>query len=95
MKEGAIPNSFEHPGEGPSEQWIQSVMQRVRAEAESMPHYAAGHRADHFGGIAGIAAAAAVVIALLGWGTLPSAEELAWKAQTGGCISEYLLFARK
>lgn len=81
-------------GREPSEQWIQSVMERVRAEAEIMPFLRTGHT-ERFGGLVGIAAAAAVVIALFGWVTLPSDEELAWKAQTGGYVSEYLLLVRK
>ncbi len=83
-------------GPEPSEQWIQSVMDRVRAEAELIPFHGAPYSSPRAGGgTAAVAAAAAALIALLGWASLPSNEELAWNAQTGGYVSEYLLLAER
>ena len=83
-------------GPEPSEQWIQSVMDRVRAEAERIPFPGAPYYTLRIGGrTAAAAAAAAALIAILGWASLPSNEELAWNAQTGGYVSEYLLLAER
>ena len=83
-------------GPEPSEQWIQSVMDRVRAEAERIPFPGVPNSFRYIGGeTAAAAAVAAALIAILGWASLPSNEELAWNAQTGGYVSEYLLPAER
>ncbi|MDD2236964.1 MAG: hypothetical protein PHP44_01555 [Kiritimatiellae bacterium] len=85
------------PGEAgsvPTEEWIHAVMNRVRAEAETLPRYSVP-RANPFGTPAGIAAAAALIFSLLGWFALPSDDELTWKTQTDGFVTEYLLLTRK
>ena len=87
---------LEECGPEPSEQWIRSVMERIRAEAAIIPFPCTKYTAERFvRRFAGAAAAAAALIAVIGWASLPTNEELAWKAQTGGYVSEYFLLAEK
>lgn len=86
MKTGDRWNTLAGGVREPSEQWIQGVMNRVRAEAL----YGGCMRRRQVREMAGLAAAAAALFAVLGWMALPSGAELAWKARAGGCTTEYL-----
>lgn len=75
----------------PGELWHERVMQAIRAEPVSVQVIRLGAEARTAWRVAGLATAAAVVMAWVGISTVPSGARLAWELQQDGPVSGWAL----
>ena len=75
----------------PSEQWHQRVMQAVRAQRGIISIIPVRPESRIAWRAACVAAAAAVIMAILGFWVIPSNDRLAWQFQREGVVSAWLL----
>lgn len=89
--ERALRNAFLlQPTLAPSEAWHAEVMTRVRAETRQ-PEMIAFFPIDRIVWRSAIlAAAAAVIVSVLGYERMPTEGQLAWEWNEGGCVMEWL-----
>jgi hypothetical protein len=81
----------DQPVPEPSEQWHQKVMQAVRAEGGVISMVRSRPEAQIIWRAAWVAAAAAVIMTILGFWMMPSDARLAWQFQQEGAVSAWLL----
>ena len=78
-------------GPEPTEQWHQRAMQAVRAQRNILSIIPIRPESKIVWRAACVAAAAAIIMAVLGYWTLPSDARLAWQFQREGVASAWLL----
>jgi hypothetical protein len=79
------------PAPEPSERWHQQVMQAVRAQGGVISVVPIRLESRIVWRAACVAAAAAVIMAILGFWVMPSDARLAWQFQREGVVSAWLL----
>lgn len=75
----------------PSERWQQRVMQAIRTQGSVISIVPIWPGSRIVWRVACVAAAAAIIIAVLGFWMLPSDARLAWQFQREGVVSAWLL----